>query len=175
MATLPQEPQPSTAFPIRVIVKAPDRDPREDSIPEPDLPSYESKTEPELEEEIIELSRDHLRSVDEVGLRVYWLNEKYKTRLKRPGKGVKAFCERIDFDLNHWNYLVRKYTPDEKKHSFQNPALKIEQANNQPSLEQVKKLITKWLRGLSPSLKRAMLQQLLDWIEELAVEIEAAA
>jgi hypothetical protein len=79
-------------------------------VPDPDLPNFENKNEAELEEEIAMLSQEHLRNLDEIGFRVYWLNEKYKERgQKKAGEGVKALCERIDFDLNHWNYLVSKY------------------------------------------------------------------
>lgn len=77
---------------------------------EPDLPSYEDKNVAELEEEIAHLSQGHIRNLNDIGFRVFWLNEKYKERGKKgAGEGVKAFCERICFDLNHWNYLVSKY------------------------------------------------------------------
>ena len=79
-------------------------------VPEPDLPNFEGKNEAELEEEIATLSQEHLRNLDAIGFRVYWLNERYKERgQKQAGEGAKAFCERVCFDLNHWNYLVNKY------------------------------------------------------------------
>jgi hypothetical protein len=88
-------------------------------IPEPDLPSYEMNSIEELEVEIAELSLDHLRNTDELGPRVYWLNKKYKAKKRRKGTGVTAFLKRIGWDSkadrNHWNHLVRRYTPEMEK------------------------------------------------------------
>jgi hypothetical protein len=92
---------------------------KNNEFPEPDLPSYEGKAIEELEEEIATLSQGHLQNVDEIGIRIYWLNKKYKAATRRKGTGVTAFLKRIGWvskkDRNHWNYLVRKYTPAEEK------------------------------------------------------------
>lgn len=88
-------------------------------IPEPDFPSYEMNSIEELEVEIAELSLDHLRNTDELGPRVYWLNKKYRAKKRRKGTGVTAFLKRIGWDSkadrNHWNHLVRRYTPETEK------------------------------------------------------------
>src|SRR5262249_12731910 len=57
-------------------------------IPEPDFQSFKGKAIEELEVEIEFLSEPHrLKNLEDVGSRVFWLNDKYKAKYKRKGSG----------------------------------------------------------------------------------------
>jgi hypothetical protein len=190
---------PLTEISAEVAAEAEDDVAATIEIPEPDFESYAHVPISDLEAEIESLSHDHFKNLGEIGPRVFWLNEKYKTPKKRKGTGAKAYCAKIGFDLNHWNYLVRVFTPqDMKKDRLAQKAAKkqckhIPEAVTQPpcsemdqvvdeldpkiknsinSFEEVRALVKKLLAGLSPAKQKKELTDLREWIIGQLMDLE---
>jgi hypothetical protein len=133
-----------------------------------------------LKAEIRRLWPDCERNLCELGPLCYQLR-KWSTIQARgkKGQGIKSWCKIQAIDLNHFNYLARKFTPETEKRTRlrakpQKKTLDVIEnyTNSQhPTFEQVRGLVKKALVELAVPKQFEELQALRDWVEGQLMDI----
>jgi hypothetical protein len=85
------------------------------------------QTIPELQVEILRLWPEYERVELELGPLCYKLVKVWKIQAQgKKGKGITAWCETVGIDRNRFNYLVRKFTPENEKARATPPKKQVE-------------------------------------------------